>query len=118
MRPVTVERPFILFGGPFDGLRETYPGLPSSLWVGPCCCGSDRPCGGVTVISLEPEPNPLFARIASGEGFVEYKRDVQLEDGTWRYVYAGLPEAGDGRWRSDARALLDGLERDRDLVGA
>lgn len=103
------ETPFVLYGGPYDGLRETYPGLPDSMWVGPCSCGRDRSCGGITVVSVAPTPNPRLERIVRAEGLQEYKRDRLLPDDHWRYVYADV-QAGPDIFDD----LLEQIARDQD----
>lgn len=105
------ETPFMLYGGPYDGLRETYPGLPDSLWVGPCSCGRGRPCGGVTVVSVAPAPNPRLEAIVRDAGLVEYKRDRLMPDDRWRYVYADVKGGPDIFDR-----LLEHIERDKALA--
>lgn len=104
---------FELFGGPFDGSRCTYPKLLPSIWVGPCDCGSPRPCLGVTVMPPRALGHEQLRAIAAAEGYVEYTRDRLLPNGAWRYVYAEHTDTGGP---NIVDRLLRQVERDKELV--
>lgn len=86
---MTVDIRFVLFGGPYDGAASAFPSLPPALWVGPCQCRSDRPCGGVNAFSDRAVGDPRVRDVV-GDDLVEYKRDRLMPDDRWRYVYADV----------------------------